>query len=152
MKKQGKKRKLCELMPWLVILTLSLGVLWLPAAMAQDCDYCFNDGFGYSWCLNVIDSTPTAVFFSGYVNVGGDVRTAVATWLKGNKGMSMSGAEGTGVAFNYNLVASGGLRGCWINVSPSAGHGAVTVTNVPCSLVPEYVPEVEGPIPGVVEP
>jgi C1A family cysteine protease len=116
---------------------------------SPDCDHCFDDSYGFRWCLNVIDSTANAVFFSGTVDMGGgEVRKAVATYLKVNKGMRFSADAGTGVPFNYNLVASGGLRGPWINLSPTAGHGGVTVTKVPCSSAPEYGPEVEGPIPG----
>jgi hypothetical protein len=119
----------------------------------QDCDHCFDDSYGFRWCLDVIDTTSGAVFFSGTVDMGGgEVRNAVATYLKPNKGMSFFAGAGTGVPFNYNLVAKGGLRGCWINLSPTAGHGGVTATKVPCSSAPEYGPEVEGPIPGAVEP
>jgi len=114
-----------------------------------ECDYCFDDSYGFRWCLDVIDTISGAMYFKGTVDMGGQVRNAVATYLTGNKGMSMCADEGTGVAFNYNLVVKGGLKGVWINISPTAGHGTVTVQKVPCSSAREYEAAVKGPVPGV---
>ena len=99
---------------------------FLRFCVQGECDYCFEDTFGYVWCLNLIDSDPAGYFLAGTVNMGYETRNAVATYLKSNRGVSFTGATGTGVPFNYNWNYLSG-SGVWINISESAGHGLVDV-------------------------
>jgi len=91
-------------------------------------DYTLTDTNGLVWKLNRIGNNPSGMYFEGIVDMGYEIRNAVATYLKSDNGLSMSGDEGSGVAFNYEIDWTAGKSGSWINVNPSAGHGLVTVS------------------------
>jgi hypothetical protein len=114
----------------------------------QECDYCLEDSVGYVWCLNVIDQDSEGVYMSGTVDMGSEVREAVATYLKKNQGVSMTGGEGSGCVFNYNWKLQGSSgSGVWINVTPSAGHGMVSVWM--CGTASDTEAEVGESVPGM---
>jgi C1A family cysteine protease len=97
-------------------------------------DYCFNSSHGSTWYFNVIDDTIWPyLILSGYVEMGsGEIRAATASYNGYNVAISFAADEGSipsGVPFNYNFRFSGPTgSGVWINASPTAGHGTVTVT------------------------
>ncbi len=118
------------------------------ANFRQSVDYEITliDSYGLVWRLNRIGSSSRGLAFSGVVDMGSEERNAVATYLSSNKTLSMSADEGSGVAFNclYRWSGGGG-SGAWINISPSAGHGTITVSlSSDVDLTPST-----GPKPGI---
>lgn len=94
----------------------------------QECDYCLEDSMGLEWCMNVIDQDSDAIYLSGTVDMGYEIRSAVATFLKKNSGVRMCADAGSGCPFTYNWKLQGSSgSGVWINVHPAAGHGTVEV-------------------------
>jgi hypothetical protein len=109
----------------------------------DDYDYCLTDSYGYTWYLDVIDSSGGSIYLAGKVEMGSGTRNAVAIYRSGV--LSMSADAGGAVAFNY-LINWGTKSGAWTNISASAGHGTVTISL--CGSEEELTPS-DGPAPGV---
>ncbi|MEE4353777.1 MAG: hypothetical protein V2J25_13010, partial [Desulfatiglans sp.] len=128
---------------------------FLRFCFSETFEYCFNttgDG-GRTWYFNVIDdSIWPYLILSGYVDAGSWVRQATAIYNGYNCAITFSGEDGPNAGdcpWTENFRFSGPTgQGVWINVTPSAGHGSVTVTLCGASSQTESEPE-GGPKAGV---
>lgn len=120
----------------------------LTTGAVQAAQYTLTDSVGYVWALDQIDTNPGGLYFAGTVTMtNGEVRDAVAMYLNAGGDVSLSGAAGLGVPFNYLIKwGLGGGSGNWINVTAGAGHGTITVTQG-LSAAPNATGD--GPLPGV---
>jgi hypothetical protein len=121
----------------------------------EDTDYSFTSSGGFLWRLNVIDSSIWPyLFLKGTVDMGYELRAAVATYNGYNCAISFmanQGSRSSGCPFNYNFRFSGPTgAGVWVNTHPSAGHGSVTV-NLSSAEAASPPAITDGPIPGIEE-